>query len=528
MATRSGEVNGALGAPATSGVWWRTGQGIVALVALGKLLLHLVPAALLPYGPFIDELYFMACGEHLAWGYVDMPPLTAVQAWLTRHLLGDSLVAMHFLPALAGAGLVLLLGAFVRRLGGGRWAQGLAAFAVATSPLGLAFTSYLSMNALEPLIWTSCAYLLVRMIQTRDTRLWVPFGVLAGVGLLNKHTMLMFGFALVVSLLLTAERRLMASVWFVAGGALVVLIVLPNLLWEIEHGFPHLEMLANIRRNGRDVQLNPLVFLALQLLLENLLAAPLWLAGLWRTLVAREERRFRFVGLAFVATFAILLAMHGRVHYLHPAFPMLFAFGAPAVERWLAARQSAWLRPAYAGLVAAWAAVLAPLMAPMLPPAVTIAWQNALPLGGLRFENRPTGPIHQLLADRFGWPEMVAAVARAYHALPPEEQARCAIYGNDYGQAGAIDLYGPRYGLPKSIGGHLTYWYWGPRGYTGEVCLVLGDDGETLKRLFSQVEAVAEVGHPLAMRQEHFSVFLCRHPKGWTFDAIWPRLKTWD
>jgi 4-amino-4-deoxy-L-arabinose transferase-like glycosyltransferase len=204
---------------------------------------------------FTDELYFLACGQHLSWGYVDMPPLTALQAWTARAFLGDSLLAIQLIPALAGTGLVLLTGALVRQLGGGRFAQALTAVAVLVAPFYLSFDSYLSMNSVAPLLWMGCVLILIRMIKTGDTRLWLWFGVLAGVGLENKDTMLLFGFALVAGLLMTPERRLTGSRWFLIGGMVTFLIFLPNLVWMIQHHFPHLEMLANIKRNGRNVAL---------------------------------------------------------------------------------------------------------------------------------------------------------------------------------------------------------------------------------------------------------------------------------
>lgn len=505
---------------------WRSGSGIVGAIALGTLALHLAAANV--YGLFIDELYFLACGEHLAWGYVDMPPLTAAQAWLARGLFGDSMLAIRLFPALAGAGLVLLAGALARELGGRRFAQGLAALAVATAPGYLLASSYLSMNSIEPLLWMGCALVLIRIIRTGNTKLWLAFGLLAGIGLENKDTMLLFGFALVAGLLLTPERRLMGGRWFLAGGAIAFLIFLPNLVWMIQHHFPHLEMLANIRRSGRNVELSPLQFLAQQAVFTGPLAAPIWLAGLWRLLAGRASRPYRALGLAYVVTIGVLLAVHGRVYYPLPAYALLFAAGAVALENWLARPGWGWAKPAYTGAVALAAAVLAPVAMPLLPPETYLRYTRAIHLSPPQIEHRRASALPQLFADRFGWPEMAQAVAKAYFALPAAERERCAIFANDYGQAGAIDFYGPALGLPKALSGHLTYWYWGPRGYTGDVMLVLGDRREVLEREFEDVQAVAEIGQEYAMAQEHFTLFVCRKPKGWTLAQLWPRLKSWD
>ncbi|MFI5168210.1 MAG: glycosyltransferase family 39 protein [Thermoanaerobaculales bacterium] len=504
-----------------------SGSLLVALIALAKLALHLASASV--YGLFIDELYFLACGEHLAWGYVDMPPLTAAQAFLARALLGDSQVAIRLFPALAGAAATLLAGAIARALGGRRFAQGLAAFAVAFAPGYLAFCSYLSMNAVEPLLVAGMALVLIRLVNGGDPRLWLAFGALAGIGLENKHTMLLFGFAFVLGLLLTPERRLMANRWFLLGGLVAFLFFLPNLVWMVQHHFPHLEMLANIRRNGRDVQFGPFAFLGMQALFLNPLAAPLWLGGLWWLLGSREGRAHRALGFAYLVALVLLLAVHGRFYYLASAYPMVLAAGGVAVEGWLAQPRLAWLRTAYTGVFVAAAALMAPTLTPLLPPEAYFRFVRTFHIDQPRFEHRRTAsPLPQLFADRCGWPEMVQAVAKAYFALPPGERAKCAIFGNDYGQAGAIDFYGPRLGLPKAISGHLTYWYWGPRDYTGEIVLVLGDSREVLERKFNRVEGVAEIGHPYAMAQEHFTLFLCREPKGWTLQQAWPRLKHWD
>ncbi len=503
------------------------GPRIVAVMAALTLLLHLATASV--YGLFIDELYFLAAGEHLAWGYVDFPPLTALQAWLTRALFGDSLLSIRLFPALAAAGLVLLTGPIVRELGGRRFAQGLAALAVALAPAYLAFGSYLSMNSLEPLIWMGCALLVLRMIRTGDTRLWLGFGALAGLGLLNKHTMLLFGFALVVGLALTAERRLLANHWFPLGGLVAFLIFLPNLVWMIAHGFPHLELLANIERNRRDVAFTPLQFLWMQIFFMNPLAAPLWIGGLLHFLFGRGCRPLRALGWAYLIALGVLMALRAKVYYLGPIYPMLLAGGAVSLERWLAAPGWSRLRPVYASLVTVSGALIAPTVVPMMPPETYLRYTSAIGFDQPRLENRRASAMPQFFADRFGWPEMVETVAKAYHALPPEQRAKCAIFGNDYGQSGAVDFYGPRFGLPKSIGGHLTNWYWGPRGYSGEIMLVLGDDREGLLRHFESVEAVGEVGHVYAMGQEHFTIFLCAKPR-WpaSLAGVWPHLKKFE
>ena len=504
-----------------------SGAAIVAYLASLKLLVHLACAGV--YGLFVDELYFLACGEHLAWGYVDMAPLTALQAWLARSLFGDSMLAIRLFPAVAGAGLVLLAGAIARALGGRRFAQGLTALAVAVAPGYLAVDSYLSMNSIEPLLWMGCALVLIRIIQSDNPKLWLGFGVLAGLGLQNKQTMLMFAFALLAGLLLTGARRRMANRWFLIGGLVAFLIFLPNLIWMIQHGFPHLEQLANIRRSQRNVSLDPLQFVGQQILAMQPFALAIWICGLWSLLVSREGRPYRALGWAYLLALATLLLTRGRFYYLLPAYPMLFAAGAVAMEKWFERARWRWVRRAYVGLVAVTGVLLAPIAMPMLPPEIFVRYAELLGVSQPRLEHRQSSALPQLFADRFGWPEMVATVAEVYNALPPEERARTAIYGNSYGEAGAVDFYGPALGLPKAISGHLTYWYWGPRQYSGEIMIVLGEHRrEKLEKYFSSVEAVASVGHPYAMASQHAQVYLCRGPKGRTLEQMWPELKNWN
>lgn len=505
---------------------WTSGPALVGYIAGIKLILHLASANV--YGLFIDELYFLACGQHLAWGYVDMPPLTAFQAWLTRALFGDSSLSIRLFPSLAGAGLIVLTGAIVRALGGKRFAQVLAALAVLAAPFNLVFDSYLSMNSIEPLVWMGCALVLIRIVQTRNVRLWLWFGLLAGLGLLNKDTMLMFGFALVAGLLLTGERKVMWNRWFLIAGGIAFLIALPNLVWMIQHHFPHLELLANIKRSGRDVQFSPLQFLGMQILGMHPATLPVWLVGLWSFLAGRAKR-YRALGWAYLIALAALLVVRAKVYYLGPAYPMLFASGAATIEMWLGRPLFDWMRPAYATLIVVSSALLAPTVLPILPPETYIRYTRALGISQPRLEHRTASAMPQFFADRFGWPEMVETVSKVYHALPPEDQAKTAIIGDDFGESGAVDFYGPRFGLPKSIGTHLTNWYWGPRDYTGEVAIVLGDTKRGASHWFESVEEVADVGHLYAMRQEHFKVLLCRKLKnGMTLKAIWPQIKNFN
>ena len=505
---------------------WIKGAGaVVAAVVAVKLLLHLYAGR--HYGYFVDELYYLACADHLAWGYVDQPPLIAFVARVARVLLGDSLPAIRFFPALAGAGLVLLTGLLARELGGKRFAQGLAALCALAAPGFLALDHFLSMNAFEPLFWMGCAWVVIRIVRTGNARLWLWFGLLAGIGLENKHSMLIFGFGILAGLLLTPERRFLRTKWLWIGGLAAFLIFLPNLLWNIQHHFPFLELQANIRRNGRNVDLTPLAFLGQEILAMLPMSAPVWLAGLWFFFFRREGKPFRALGWAWLVAAALILALSPRIYYLFPAFPMLFAGGSVLWERWLAGAHVQWIRLAYVALIALMAAVLAPTLIPVLPVETYIRYSATMHLQQPRIETHKLGPLPQLFADQFGWEEMAATVAGVYNGLPADVRARTAIYGQNYGQAGAVDLFGPRYGLPKAISGHQNYFLWGPRDYTGESVIVMEGRQEDLERQFEVVRKVARVDHPYSMPYEHFDVFYCRGLR-LPLKQLWPQVKNWN
>src|SRR5208283_4519488 len=264
------------------------------------------------YGFFRDELYYLACSRHLDWGYVDQPPLIAAIGWLVRTVLGDSMLALRLLPALAGAGEVFLAALIAREMGGKKTAQFLAALATLAAPGLLATQSFFSMNAFAPLFWMGCAFLVIRMVNTGDQRLWIWFGLLAGFGLENKHSMLIFGAGVFVGLILTRQRNVFRSPWIWIGGAIAFLVFLPNLLWNIQHHFPFVELQMNIRRNGRDTPLSFLTFFLQEILSMNPLTLPIWAAGLWFFFSA-AGKRFQALGWACVFTAAVIVTVSPRV-----------------------------------------------------------------------------------------------------------------------------------------------------------------------------------------------------------------------
>ena len=351
-------------------------------------------------------------------------------------------------------------------------------------------------------------------------------GVLAGFGLENKYSMLIFGAGIVVGMVLTPQRRLFLSPWPWIGGAIAFLIFLPNLLWNFEHHFPFLELHANIQRDGRDVPLSLPAFFAEEALTLLPLTLPIWLAGLWFFFFNEAGKPFRALGWAWLFTAAVIAALSPRIYYLYPAMPILFAAGSVAWENWLAQPRYDVPKFAYVALMIVGGAIAAPLAVPILPVETYIRYTNAMHLQPPRIETHKLGPLPQIYADQFGWPEMAATVARVYNALPKDVRAHTAIFGQNYGQAGAIDLFGPKYGLPPAISTHQNYFLWGPRDYTGESVIILDDTQETLEKICTHVKKVAHFEHPYSMPYQHFDIFYCQGMRP-PLKALWPKIKNW-
>jgi hypothetical protein len=496
---------------------------IVILLALAKFLIQFATAG--RYGIFCDELYYIDCAQHLQAGYVDFPPLIALLAWVSVHIFGPSLFGLRFLPAVAGGLLVWVTAQIAREFGGGKFAQGLAAFAIIPVPIYLMLDHWLTMNAFEPLLWMTLVWLAARMVRTQSLRLWAPIGLICGIGMENKYTMLLPIAGLVVALLLTPHRKLFKSWWLVGGLALGALAVLPNLIWLIDHQFPFLEFEHNARRDSAQLMRPPLSFVADQMMIMNPLLAPLWLGGLAWLLFAEVARPVRFLGWFFLVIFLALLIIRAKNYYVAPAYPVLFAAGAVAFEAWSMNRQ--WARVAYAGAVLAAGLFLAPFVLPILPIEEFIVYQHEF--GDFRpvvIERTAPGPLPLQFAAEFGWEQMAEETAKIFDSLPADEQKNTAIFANDYSEAGAIDFFGPKYGLPPAISKDVTYWLWGPRDYTGKTVIVLGSDGEGDRAHFREVIAAGRAETPFSRTDEQFDIFLCRDLNA-DLRRLWPSLKHW-
>jgi hypothetical protein len=477
-------------------------------LAAGVVLLHALTG--FRYGLFRDEFYYLACADHLDWGYVDHPPLSIAVLWVVKRLLGDSLPAVRLVPALLGAVLVLLAARLAAELGGGRFARTLAALSVAIAPQYLAISGFYSMNAFDLVFWSLLALVVVRLVSSDDPKPWLAFGALVGIALENKISPLFFGAGLAAAVVLTPLRRHLLRPQLWAGAVLALLLFAPHLLWQSRHDWPTLEFMSNAQRY-KIASLTPLQFLGAQLLEIHPLNAPLWLGGLVFLVVHREGRRFRAIAIVFVTALVLMLVQKAKAYYLGPAYPMLLAAGAVWTERLLGGFASAWPRRALVAVLLAGGAVTAPFVVPILPVETFVAYQRALGQTPRAAENQDLGPLPQHFADRFGWREMAAAVASVYQTLPAAERGSVLIVGSNYGEAGAINYYGRALGLPAAVSQHNSFYLWGPGQADADVVIAVGQSSEGLEQAFESVVPAARVVAPYAMPYEtEHPIYVCR------------------
>jgi hypothetical protein len=496
---------------------------LLLLIALAKFGFHLATSQ--GYGIFRDELYYIACSERLAFGYVDHPPLSILLLWLARRSLGDSLLAIRCLAAAASAATVFFAGLIARELGGGRGAQVLAALAVCFAPVLLAFGHFFSMNVFDALAWTILELLAVRMLLRDEPRLWIAFGLVAGFGLQNKYSVAFFVFGLIVGMLMTRQRRQFLTPWPWIGGALALLIFLPHLWWEVRTGWPSLEFMANATAE-KNLPVSPAAFFFQQILLLNPAAFPLWFAGLVALLAAPSFARLRALGWAYLAVFALFVTQRAKVYYLAPIYPLLFAAGAVACERLFARWHWRWALPALGTAIAGMGLITLPMAVPVLPVETFLGYAQAIGLAPPRMERNERGALPQVYADMHGWRELVETVARVTSQLTPEQRARTVVLVRNYGEAGAIEFLGRARGLPRVISPHNNYWLWGPGDLRqNDTVIAVGPAREELLSAFDAAERVDTVRCDYCMPYENDLPVHVAHGLKAPLDELWARLK---
>jgi len=483
---------------------------------------------LAPVGYTADELYYMACADHMAWGYVDHPPLSIVVLAVLRYALGDSLLALRVVPALFEALAVLVTALLAREFGGGRYAQVTAALAMAAMPMALAIGLPFSMNPIEHLLWPLAALTLARLQNGADARWWLALGLLLGVALENKLSTLWLGAGLAVGLVVSPARMWLRTRWPWLAGAIAIASLAPYVAWQVANDWPTLEFIRNnaAGREGIDaavVMRSPWAFVLSQLVVIGPLAAPLWLLGLFHLLRAPALRDHRVLGWTFVVAFA-LVALSGRasIYYLVGAFPIVIAAGGVAFEQ-LAKNRS---RRLFAAVCAA-LLVQGLIFLPFLVPVVDAERYLTLAQGARRFvgADAQAASLPPSYLWMLGWPELTEAVAGVAGTLSEPERRRAGVLATTFGEAGALVHFGRKAGLPPVIGTHNNFWLWGTRGLDGSVLIVVADHDSPLLQRFASCRRAAQVDCPRCesgLRRR--GIFLCRRPLR-SLPALWPSLK---
>lgn len=500
---------------------------LILAFACAKLLLHLLTNLWGGYGIFRDELYYVACSNHVDIGYVDQPPLSIFALTMIRLLIGDSVFALRLLPALAGAATVLLTGRIVRQLGGKEFAVVVACTASIVALANLASDAVYSMNAFDMLFWTAAASIVIRLIKSGDANDWLSLGIVLGLGALNKIDILWLGAGLGVGFLLTTQRSWLPTRWPWLAVLITLGLFSPYIVWNVTHDFAHLEFIRNATTQ-KYATLTPESFAIGQILVENPVTLPLWIAGLFFSLFSKRAAPVRPLAIAYLAVGALLIENgHSKPEYLSPSYGFLFAAGGVGLESLFSWKYITWMRPVFIGILAAGIA-LAPVVLPVLPVETYIEYARLLDIKPSTAEGKELGKLPQFYADMFGWEDKVAAVSIVYHKLPASDQQKCALFAGNYGRAGAIDYWGKKYDLPPAIGTHNNYWLWGPGEYSGDLMIVLGGNQSYLREEYRQVEVVDTVRCSYCMPYENnLPIYLCRDRKV-PLIASWPSMKSYQ
>lgn len=468
------------------------------------------------YGYFIDEFYYIACANNPAFGYVDHPPLAPLILTIYKFFFGDSLYAIRILPALAVTAAVFHTGIITKEIGGNKFAQLLAACSFASMPITAAFGGFYSMNAFELLLAVLLLLIIVRIIKSGNLKLWIYAGIIMGLGIMNKHTFVIFIIAVVISLAVGGKLKLLFNKWFIYGGLLSALIFLPNIIWQIINDFPSIEFYRNISLY-KNVYTPPFDFIMGQVMQMSPATVPFWLAGTFYLLFSNRYKDFRFLSLLFIGLFLfMMLSGTSRPDRLAFAYPAVLTGGALFFTNIINRYNTFWLKYVVIVFLFAGLALALPLILPYFNYETVKEYTEFIGFN-TEVEKGKKPPLPQLLADRIGWEKKAKLVVDAYNSLSEEDKKQTIVAARNYGKAGAIELYGEDNNLPPIASSHNNYYLWSKKRVSGNILLQIDspDDYNALKELFNTVELF-----PGEFKNEYVSpdennlvVFICRGPK---------------
>lgn len=485
--------------------------GFILLFVAIKVVLNLL--AISHFGFQRDELLHLALGDHLDWGFKEVPPFIALLAKISTAIFGGSVFATRIFSTLAGGLIIWFTGKIVAEFGGGKFAIALACLSLIFSPAFAASDYLFQPVVFDQLWWVLTGYLILKYINTSAPKYIYLLGIVIGVGLLTKYTMAFFAGALLISLLLTKERKVLWNRRVLFAVLIALIIFLPNIIWQFNHHLP----LVTHMKNLREQQLNyikPSDFIGQQLQVNGM-GLFVWLAGLIGLLFSSRLSRFRFLAFAYILTFLFLLYMNGKNYYLFGAYPMLFAAGGYIFERWIKARAYI-LRTVTVLILVLPNILLLPVALPIFPIDQTLAAFRFVHLAPT-WEDQKQHPLTQDYADMFGWDEMGEKVAWAYSGLSPGQQKHTQIFADNYGEAGAIYHYGKKYHLPEVASLNSSFTLWAPDSLNATYIIYVDDQGggNVEKRLAPYVGKYVKLGEvtsPYA-REKGAAIFLLINPK---------------
>jgi len=487
-------------------------------IALVTAALHLVLAG--RYDVFRNELYFIVCGRHPAFGYVDQPPLVPLLAAATQ-LFGDNIWMLRLPSVVAAAALPLVAAALARLLGGGTISVLLAAAAVALAPALTGFTATLTTSTFEPVAWTVCAYLLTRSVVCDDRRAILWAGVAAGLAMEAKYGVAMWLIGLAIGIVATPARRVLwwPQCWIAA--ALAILLAAPSLAWQTTHDWPFFSAVFQPAVAGRPYLGTPLKFAIWQIIALNPLLSPFWIAGWVAPFLLDRLRSVRFLSIAAVVAAVIDYSGGGKDYYLFPLYPTLMAVGAVALGRIPRTAATIWLAAAFA-----LSATMAPAVLPILEPTILARYLDMTRLRPPPNEAAAVGaPLTQVFSDEVGWRDLEQQVAAVYRSLSEDERRQAVIIASNYSEAAAIDVYGRSDGLPPALSGENQYFLWGTHGFDGDIVIHINGDPQRWRKLCKSVETAANFGVAYAMPYENGRpIFVCQGLLT-PIAKIWPRFK---
>jgi len=465
------------------------------------------------YGYFRDELYFIALSKHLAFGYVDIPPLLPLCVAIVHFLFDTSLFTTKLIPAFCSVAVIILTRAMVKKLSGRLFAQTLALVCVVFAPAYFNEGWVLSVTALDRVFWAACLYMILLLLTSENKKYWLYFGFFAGLGLLSKITILWLGFSIVISLLFTRNRKYFLSWQLWAGGVIAFLMLTPYLIWIAQHQFLTIEFFSNY--TGKTQPLSILTFIKSQIVFMNIAAAFVWILGLCYFIFNREGKKFRLLGFAYIIIGAICIIQNAKLYVIFPYYPILFAGGAFFIEQ-LTTKLNFYFKAAYILLIVIVAMIWLPMMRPILPVDVFIKYSNALHLFKSH-QQSPTeklqlGLLPQWLSDCFGWQEMTQEVARIYYSLPKRQREDTHIVTRNYGEAAAIDFYRKKYNLPAPISQHIQYFVWGYGTATAKSTFIFvgyQDRLTDLKHDCKELKIVGKIYNKYGIPEENQPIYLC-------------------